>query len=279
MPLGSLPLTILFPHRQPGRLLASLLLALPAAGWLLPARAVEAVRHQEAAAVALADGRRLYREQHWLYREDGSSRRLVLYACPGSDAVFARKRVWAGAAGAIDPDFEFEDARSGYVERVAASGGGRELRIREGQGRAERKQRVADADGGVVDAGFDAWIRRHWDAVATGAAVRAPFLVPARAGWFEVKATGARRTMLDGQPALRLRLALDSWLAFVAPEIELHYALADRRLLRFAGPGTIRDAKGRGIPVRIDFPQPPRAADASALAHAQSRPLISTCPG
>jgi len=272
-------LTILFPHRPRGRRLAALLLALPAAGWLLPAGAVEAVRHQQAVAVAVADGRTLYRELHWLYREDGSSRRLVLYACPDADAVFARKRVRAAADAAIDPDFVFEDARSGYVERVAAGGGGRELRIREGRDRAERRQRVADAGGGVVDAGFDAWIRRHWDAAAAATPVRAPFLVPARAGWFEVKAAGARRTVLDGRPALRLRLALDSWLAFVAPEIELHYALADRRLLRFKGPGTIRDARGRGIPVRIDFPEPPRPADAASLARAQSRPLVAGCPG
>jgi hypothetical protein len=272
-------LTTQFPHRPRGRRLAALLLALPAAGWLLPAGAVEAVRHQQAAAVAVADGRTLYRELHWLYREDGASRRLVLYACPDADAVFARKRVRAAAAGAIDPDFEFEDARSGYVERVAASGGGREIRIRQGQGRTDRERRVADAAGGVVDAGFDAWIRRHWSTVATGAAVRAPFLVPARAGWFEVETAGAQRTVLHGQTALRLRLALDSWLAFVAPEIELHYALADRRLLRFKGPGTIRDARGRGIPVRIDFPEPPRPADAAALARAQSRPLVAGCPG
>lgn len=269
----------LFPCRPRSWLLPPLLAAWLATAWMAPARAARAVHHQEAAAVALADGRTLYREQHWLYREGGSSRRLVLYACPQSDAVFARKLVRAAAADVVDPDFEVEDARSGYVERVAASGGARVVRIREGWGRVERGRRVADAVAGVVDAGFDAWIRRHWEALATGTSVRAPFLVPARADWFEVKAADARRTVLHGQPALRLRLALDGWLALVAPKIELHYALADRRLLRFSGPGTIRDARGRGIPVRIDFPEPPMAASADAVARALARPLVSGCPG
>lgn len=269
----------LFSCRPRSWLPVVLLPVLLAAAWMAPAWAAEAVRHQEVAAVALADGRTLYREQHWLYREGGASRRLVLYACPQSDAVFARKRVRATAADAVDPDFEFEDARSGYVERVAAHGGGaRVVRIREGRGRPERERRVAGAEAGVIDAGFDAWIRRHWDTVTAGMPVRAPFLVPTRADWFEIKTAGARRTVLQGQPALRLRLAPDGWLALVAPQIELHYALADRRLLRFSGPGTIRDAKGRGIPVRIDFPEPPRPAAADAVARAHARPLVSECP-
>jgi hypothetical protein len=256
--------------------LPALLLALAAA---LPAAAADAVRLQLAPAVAPGDGRLLYREQHWLYREDGAARRLVLYLCPTADVAFARKRLRAATAEAVDPDFEFEDARTGHVERVAAAGGARAIRIREGHGRGERSRRVADAPGGVVDAGFDAWIRRHWQALAAGTPVRAPFLVPARADWFQLKAAGARRTTLHGQPALRLRLAPDGWLALVAPQIDLHYALADRRLLRFSGPGSIRDAGGRGIPVRIDFPEPPRAAGADALARAQAQPLVSRCPG
>jgi hypothetical protein len=255
------------PPTRPAWLLLTLLVACPAA----------AVQFQVGDAYAMGDGRLLYREQHWTYAQGGSDRRLVLYRCPDG-AAFARKRVDA-APGAATPDIAFDDGRDAYSQRVVHEGDTVALRVRDGDG--ERVATVPARTDAVIDAGFDAYVRKHWDALANGRARVVPFLVPDRGGWldFRVRHVGDGRE--GGRAVRRLRMTLAAWYGFAAPAIELAYDLDTRRLLRFEGMGYVRDRHGGHPKVRIDFPDAPRDAGAAqgAIEAALRVPLTGRCAG
>ena len=240
-----------------------------------PAAARAPVLAQDALAHSREGGALLYRESHWLYREGAAARRLVLYRCPDGRA-FARKTVLERAAPQA-PDFDFEDARDGYREGVRSTPGGRVVYVRPRAGAPLRERRVDVPPNAVIDAGFDASVRQHWDRLRAGRELAQPFLVPSRMDFIPVRVRPGPQVEWRGTPAQRMTMRLDRWYGFAAPSMELTYASADRRLLEFAGIATIRDATGRHQDVRIVFPQALAPADAGALQRALASPLVSRC--
>lgn len=228
-----------------------------------------AERHYEGTAYT-ADGKVAYREEHWL----SDNGRLVLYKCPDGPP-FARKRV-AGGADAVAPDFELEDGRDGYREGVRSQGGNRVVFYREKTGAAEKSVPLPANNGAVIDAGFDAYVRRHWDDLSEAQDLRIPFLVPDHLGYLDLKLGAAGEATENGVAVRRLRMRLDAWYGFVAPTLQITYTVADRRLLRFEGVSNVRDAAGKNQRVRIEFPQPATPAPMDATA-AAALPLAKRC--
>jgi hypothetical protein len=249
------------------------LLACVALAWI-PAAAMATPMTQRAdATVFAADGRLLYRETHWS-ADDDDPQRLVLYRC-ADGRPFARKRVLANGPPQA-PDFELEDARDGYREGVRTRDGRREVHAGPTDGRASVATLVVPADG-VIDAGFDAAIRSHWNALMAGQTVRMQFLVPGRLRFYPVRVRRDASLQWQGVPAERLRMQLDAWFGFAVPAVMVTYARDDRRLLEFAGTGNLRDARQDFPAVRIAFA--PRRAPASAaeVAAAESVALVDSC--
>ena len=217
-----------------------------------------AVAHQDGEAYPLEGGDLLYREQHWHLEMDGIVTRIVLYRCP--DGVpFARKQV--RETGAVtSPDFELLDARDGYREGVRSQVGRREAFWQSHADAAPLTQAfVPDADT-VIDAGFDAYVRMHWEGLLAGERHQARFLLPSALRQFPVRLQRYSDGLDAGEIGFRMRL--DAWYGFAAPQTQVVYRASDRRLLRFEGTGSIRDARGRHRPVRIlfapqDTPEPP----------------------
>jgi hypothetical protein len=241
----------------------------------LPA-AASAAMHQVGVATANADGRVLYREHHFLFEETGTPRRLVLYHCPDG-APFARKLIDEGA-GATTPDFDFVDGRDGSGESVRRHAGGRAVVVRK-PGGGTRRAELPERSGAVIDAGFDAFVRSHWDRLAKDEPVDAPYLVPGRAQWLEFRLKKAGDAVEAGVRVRRIRMTLAMWFGFALPAVELTYAIDDRRLLRFRGPGYVRDDGGHHPKVSIDFPAPPAPAAVAEVAAAKRAPLTGRCPG
>lgn len=231
--------------------------------------AADGLTRREEAQVFARDGRLLYRETHWSAGGD-DPRRLVLYRC-ADGRPFARKRVLAQGSP-LAPDFELVDARDGYREGVRTLGAVREVRAGQSPGIA-----VSVPANGVIDAGFDAAVRRHWDELMAGQTVRMQFLVPSRQRFYPV--TLRRDAAVDwrGVPAERLRMQLDRWFGFVVPPIFVTYARDDRRLLEFAGTGNLRDTQLDFPQVRIAFAPERLAAAAGEVAAAQALALDGRC--
>ena len=217
------------------------------------------------------DGAPAYREIHYLLGDES----LVVYTCPDGQP-FARKTIREGT-DAQAPDFSLRDARWGYREGVRGSGEAREAFVQRAPDQAEKSAPLDLPPDGVIDAGFDAYVRRHWDALARGDTLRFDFLVPSKRTFY---AFDLRRVDAASDAAhLTLRLALGAWYAFLAPHIDVTYDLRTRRLLRFAGMSNIRDEKLKNLDVRIEFPRAPIAATSEQVAAARAAPLAKSCTG
>ncbi|QWT21805.1 hypothetical protein KPL74_07310 [Bacillus sp. NP157] len=213
-----------------------------------------------------AGGAVLYREIHFV---DGP-RQVVSYQCPDGKP-FARKLLDSGR-DPTRPDVVFEDAQRGFRESVRSQGNQVEVKVSR-NGAADQVKTLDVPAGAVIDAGFDPYIRTHWDGLDAGVSV--PFLVASRFRFFDVKILGGK----EGHGQRQLAMKLDAWYAFAAPTIDMTYAADNRQLLRYEGMGTIRNAKGKSVDVRIDFPPSGRATGlpSSALDEVLKAPLVGSC--
>ncbi len=223
-------------------------------------------------------GEVVYREEHWLYEINGVPTRLVLYRCPSGEP-FARKLV-SELPDAQAPDFELIDARDGYREGVRTREGHREVYVQTRASAPLQSAPLPTRQDAVVDAGFDAYVRAHWAALAAGRHLRVPFLVPSRLGYLDLSLNGTAQSSVDGQPATNLRMSLDAWYGFVAPSIDLTYRTEGRHLRRFEGLSNIHNGSGGEQRVRIEFPPtaqfpPPGESEIDAAA---ASPLVERCP-
>jgi hypothetical protein len=126
----------------------------------------------------------------------------------------------------------------------------------------------------VIDAGFDTYLRTHWDSVVQGGTTVA-FLIASRGRFMPIHISAGQPR--DGDRQLTLRL--DTWYAFVAPSIVVTYGESDRRLRRYEGPSTIRDKRGKPIDVRVEFPPSERRDHVAGdpIDDAQRAPLDGRC--
>lgn len=212
----------------------------------------------------------LYREVHWL-SAGPTPERWVLYTCPNGKP-FARKHVRTSGA---QPDFELEDGRDGYIEGVRSDGGARYVYVRSAG--AESRRRIEVPADGVIDAGFDAAVRAHWHELMRGRSIRLQFLIPSRKRFYPMRLQHVGSLEWHGIAAERLRMRLDSWLAFSVPDVFLIYARHEQRLLEFSGTGNVRDEYGRNPQVRIAFAPQPDAIDAAAMNGIDQLPLAASC--
>jgi hypothetical protein len=241
--------------RLPRCLLLLMLIATPAA-----ARPM----HEQGVAYG-ADGQVRYREDHWL--EEG--RRLVIYRCPDG-RPFARKHVRDASAA---PSFDFVDARFDLHAGVRDGPDGREV-FGAMQGQSAPASALKPAPNQVIDAGFNTYVQRYWDALLQGDRREVAFLLVARRRNLALRIEPGPAH--DGlQP---FRLVMDAWYGGLAPTLQLSYAVEDRRLVRFEGISDIRDDKGGYQKVRIEFPRhAPGAATAIERQQAEQAPLVRHC--
>ncbi len=215
----------------------------------------------------LDSNRLLYREAHLIRREGARTlERLVLYRCPNGVA-FARKRVdYRGSAFA--PEFDMVDVR-GYREGLRREGGQTLLWT----GTKAAKALAATKSPLVADAGFDEFMRQQWAPLTAGRPQPLAFAVPAYGRSLPLKVRSTGTLARDGDRLHRFELRFDGLLGLVASTIRVEYDTQDQRLRRFTGLTNIRDAGGEQIEAEIDFPQPPRAADAQRWQAALTEPL------
>ena len=235
-----------------------------------------AVRHLEGKAFALSDGHLMYLESHWLYDDGGNPSRLVLYRCPDGKP-FARKLVHDDGHPQA-PDFELDDGRRGYREGVRSSGGQRVVFVRDSRQATERSATFSSTPMPVIDAGFDAYIRDHWDQLGKHGSDTVPFLIPSRLGTLNFSVKRLADAVLNGHPARQYRLGLASWIGFALPHIEVAYDASTRELLRFVGMANIRSDSGDNVRARIVFnPSQDSTVSRAALMAAEQAPLDGQC--
>ena len=231
----------------------------------------------EGTAQAVDGGAFLYKESHFVEREDdGPGTRLVLYRC-ADGRPFAVKRV-TYVAGSLTPDFELEDARLAYREGVRTTPRGREVFVHESKKKGEKTAKLPKGKGLVADAAFDDFVRRYWDTLQSGKTIELDFLVPSDLEAMGFKVKKASDASVFGQPGSLVRLQFDAWFGGMLPSLDVTYSNDRRELLRFEGLSNLRDLDGDNYTARIDFdPKSRQPLDPVARDAAAKEPLVKSC--
>jgi hypothetical protein len=243
------------------------------------AAATSAGQYYQGSAYAADDERLLYREAHWLYSENGVEHRLVVYTCPDGEP-FVRKSVDT-APGAATPDVDLFDGRGGYREGVRTQDGRREVFAQADARSPERRAPLPlpAPPNAVIDAGFDAFVREHWDLLSGAGVSPVPFLVPSQLRYVNFSARLLTEGHADGADIRWFRLSLASWYGFALPHIDVGYDAQTHELREYRGLSNIRDAVGRNLSVRIRFAPSERRTDVTAteVERAAAMPLTGRC--
>jgi hypothetical protein len=132
---------------------------------------------------------------------------------------------------------------------------------------------------GVIDTGFEAFARLHWDELVRGDTLPFDYLVPSRRKFF---AFNVVKIDLPTAPpgSVTLRLASTSWLSFLLPHIDVSYDLQTRRLVHYEGLSNVRDVKtGKNYRVHYEYPKVAVVHDIAPaqIQAALTTPLDATC--
>jgi hypothetical protein len=221
-------------------------------------------------------GALLYVETHFVW-DAGTPResRIVLYRCARGRQPFARKEL-SYAQERSAPSFDFEDARSGFREGLRREAGVAFVSASAGADGPRRSARL-DARALVADAGFDEFVRANWDALERGDVLLAPFLVPSRLDRVQFRVRKQSTAQVGGAEASVIRLSVAGPLGWFVADIDVVYRNQDRRLASYSGVTNIRDANGRTLTARIDFPDEARHDDAPPAAQLRAQRLVSRC--
>ncbi|MDW8258274.1 MAG: hypothetical protein RML32_02385 [Gammaproteobacteria bacterium] len=227
------------------------------------------------------DGKQLlYRELHHVTAPGTArERQVVLYQCPDSAAIFARKELDFSRTRREAPLFELIDARLGYTEGVRMLPGGRlQVFTKPGAKYAERNALLPAGKAIVMDAGFDEFVRMRWAELEARRSVKFSFLVPSRMHAIDFRISRHHDIDIAGEPAAVIRLNLSGFLGWFLPYIDVAYRKSDRLLLRYTGLSNMRDLAGDNLNVRIDFPPALRRAQPVDLEQLRAVPLLNRCP-
>lgn len=201
------------------------------------------------------DGELLYKELH--YRSDPQaavSERVEYVDSAGELLVQKSLEV---VVSPVTPNVEQRDLRTGTQFSVTDVGTGLEVHYQRGGERGET-QRIDKGERLVVDAGFDPYVRSHWEALSAGEAIQADFFVPARLDTVKIsiRKTDAQQCQSVATSALCLVvrpagiLRLVGWL--VDP-LYLAYEQGSKRLLMYRGISNLLDAEGESQDVLIRY--------------------------
>ncbi len=234
------------------------LLTLPGAVWAQP------VGQTVGEAYDLSSDELLYRETHCLVADAGT--RDVIYQNDAGDLI-AHKRV-NYASGEFTPSFVQQNFYSRQRIEVAMDEGRVHMAVLDeaNPDAAEISSDAPDADVQVViDAGFDPFVRNHWDELVGGEIKKFAFPFAARSSLIDLRIRGYSCSY-ETETDQCFRLELSNWfLRLLADPIELGYDATERRLTRYRGLSNIGDGEGNGQVVDIRYQYDDIPAQACAI--------------
>jgi hypothetical protein len=217
-------------------------------------------------AYSLDDNQVLYREDHTLTMKDGQPiERTTLYY-DADNQLFAEKNNRyrsqfnnpdsnnTDSDSPATPDFMLTDDRYGYSESMEQDG--KRWRVEYKEPKESGNKILSKPDyTPVIDAGFDEFVRAHWNDLMEGDTVNFSFAVPSRLEWIDFRLIPLAQK--DGTLTVEMRLK-SRWIAWLLDPVFLNYDLKSKRLLTYRGLTNIRTIDGDGIKAEIRYEYPPK---------------------
>ncbi|WP_428821083.1 hypothetical protein [Microbulbifer sp. MCCC 1A16149] len=198
-------------------------------------------------------------------RADASNIRVVYYAPEGREGKkIAEKRITgviddSGVLLSTRPQISQEDFRLGEVREVTRSETGWRMRYRGDRNSRFTETTLPIEQLDVIDAGFDPYVRQHWQQLKAGETVQFQFASPVHGRSIKLRARAIPCARAESYLCLRVELA-QAFLRWIAGgEIDLEYiAGADgkpgsARLARFVGVTNLLDKAGEPQRLQLDY--------------------------
>ncbi|MEQ3692299.1 MAG: hypothetical protein ABNH16_16340 [Thalassolituus sp.] len=227
--------------------------------------------HYSGTAYSLDNDQILYREDHTLTMKDGQPiKRTTLYY-DADNQLFAEKNNRyrsqfnnsdsnnsgsnnTGSDNSATPDFMLTDDRYGYSESMEQDGKRWRVEYKEPEESGNKILSKPDYTP-VIDAGFDEFVRAHWNDLMEGDTVNFSFAVPSRLEWIDFRLIPLAQK--DGTLTVEMRLK-SRWIAWLLDPVFLTYDIKSKRLLTYRGLTNIRTMNGDGIKAEIRYTYPPK---------------------
>jgi hypothetical protein len=212
-----------------------------------PARAEDLVIERYRGVARNASGEVVYREQHEVTQQGSRPLRAVTtyYDAAGKELGRLESDF---KLSSYAPSYRFTDRRTGKSESANVSGASVRLRY---QGE-EKSLSVPKSETLVVGQGLHHFVRINLQRLARET-MTVRFAVPSRLDTYEFRI----RPLTSPAPGVvRLRIEIDNWLVRqLAPNLEVDYALATTRLLRYRGVSNIeaKDGSTQAVVIRYDY--------------------------
>ncbi|MEM8498077.1 MAG: hypothetical protein AAF542_08635 [Pseudomonadota bacterium] len=195
----------------------------------------------------------LYIEEHYKVAE---SLHKVVYLDPNRELV--AEKLIDYSANIYAPNVQVDDYRAKRATLIEHGAEVCEVSISDLESNAEKRVFTFQPERhDVMDAGFDNYVRKHWDQLAQGETVKFRFMLPLRDSTIGLKLKPRQcegNTIDTGVSELCFRISPSNWLvsALAAP-IDLVYERDTQRLLRFIGQGQLPDARGKSMEVDLRY--------------------------
>ncbi|MFT2111188.1 hypothetical protein [Marinomonas sp. 2405UD68-3] len=196
-------------------------------------------------------GELLYTETH---RKPSEYTHLVTYR-EATGNIFAEKTIHY-VHSLLAPDFDQMNQRNGEVIKVkAVDKDNLSVTYKASYGQKEKTKPIEVTNRLIVDAGFDHYVRAHWDKLIKGETMKVAFLAPTRQITvpFRIVKTDCKDSD-SSVSAICLLLSPNSWFfRLVVDPIYLVYDNESKNLQRYLGRGNISEKNGDYLTVDIHY--------------------------
>lgn len=192
----------------------------------------------------------LYREFH--YFDNGGFDHRVTYQLPDGEVIVIKEVDYR--SGFVTPSFTQTYLKNGELTSVAYNNKDLTIRYREKGDRITLESHFSPSGSLVIDAGFNHFIRRHWDSLMEGVNLEFEFPAPTRS---RLVALRVGQVTCNSSPGVSpgelvcFSITPSSWFwQFLLAPIDLVYERSSRRLLRYCGVANITD---REVDIRYRY--------------------------
>lgn len=175
----------------------------------------------------------LYRELHeYAIDSNGELEHQVTYTQPDGSAWAEKQIRYHDRATA--PDFELTDSLNRESLKVTVTES--IIKVAHTQTDKTQEHQLDSKSPLVVDAGFDPFVRQHWQSLSHGNSETFFFLLPRREKLVELRLTPQSCSDFEPDHYLCLALEINNWLLrMLVDPIELTYQRDERCLIRYLG--------------------------------------------